>query len=140
MPLDSIEASGGFATARRTTRIAAGVIEAGTVAAQRTTVSGIRGGKTLVRFTASWYTTTDIDAAWDLRPSGWRVLVEGDTPLDVSIGFPVAPELYSATTPGLTAHRAVNAVPVVCDAPPGIRTTVDLPQVIANLGARSARG
>jgi len=139
LPLDSIEASGGFAAATRTTRIAAGVIEAGTVAAQQTTVSGIRAGKTLVRFTASWYTTTNIDAAWDLRPSGWRVLVEGDTPLDVSIGFPVAPELYSAMTPGLTAHRAVNAVPVVCEAPPGIRTTVDLPQVIANLGPR-ARG
>jgi len=38
------------------------------------------------------------------------------------------------TTPGYTANRAVNAVPVVCDAPAGIRTTVDLPQIIANLG------
>jgi hypothetical protein len=25
-------------------------------------------------------------------------------------------------------------VPYVCDAPPGIRTTVDLPQIIARLG------
>jgi len=138
LPLDSIEASGGFAAARRTTRVAAGVIEAGTVAAQQTTVTGVRAGKTLVTFTASWYVTKDIDAAWDLRPSGWRVLVEGDTPLDVSIGFPIAPELYAAMTPGLTAHRAVNAVPVVCEAPPGIRTTVDLPQVVANLGERFA--
>jgi 4-hydroxy-tetrahydrodipicolinate reductase len=38
------------------------------------------------------------------------------------------------TTPGYTAHRAVNAVPVVCEAAPGIRTTIDLPQVIARLG------
>ena len=37
-------------------------------------------------------------------------------------------------SPGYTAHRAVNAVPVVCAAPPGIRTTVDLPQIIAALG------
>ena len=37
-------------------------------------------------------------------------------------------------TPGYTAHRAVNAVPVVCAAEPGIRTSVDLPQVIATLG------
>lgn len=36
-------------------------------------------------------------------------------------------------TPGYTANRAVNAVPVVCAAPPGIRTTPDLPQVIARL-------
>jgi 4-hydroxy-tetrahydrodipicolinate reductase len=31
----------------------------------------------------------------------------------------------------LTAHRAVNSVITVCEAQPGIRTTVDLPQVIA---------
>ena len=31
-------------------------------------------------------------------------------------------------TPGYTANRAVNAVPVVCAAAPGIRTTVDLPR------------
>jgi 4-hydroxy-tetrahydrodipicolinate reductase len=37
-------------------------------------------------------------------------------------------------TPGYTANRAVNAVPVVCDAAPGIRTTVELPQVVAMLG------
>ena len=33
-------------------------------------------------------------------------------------------------SPGYTANRAVNAVPVVCAAAPGIRTTVDLPQII----------
>jgi 4-hydroxy-tetrahydrodipicolinate reductase len=37
-------------------------------------------------------------------------------------------------SPGYTAHRAVNAVPVVCAAAPGIRTSVELPQVIATLG------
>jgi 4-hydroxy-tetrahydrodipicolinate reductase len=36
----------------------------------------------------------------------------------------------AATTPGYTAHRAVNAIPYVCAAPPGIRTSVDLPQII----------
>jgi 4-hydroxy-tetrahydrodipicolinate reductase len=37
-------------------------------------------------------------------------------------------------TPGLTAHRPVNAVRYVCEAPAGIRTTADLPQIIARLG------
>ncbi len=36
-------------------------------------------------------------------------------------------------TPGYTANRALNAVPFVCEAAPGIRTTVDLPQVIGTL-------
>jgi 2,4-diaminopentanoate dehydrogenase len=42
-------------------------------------------------------------------------------------------------SPGYTANRAVNAVPVVCAAEPGIRTTVDLPQVVAMLGAGANR-
>jgi 4-hydroxy-tetrahydrodipicolinate reductase len=36
-----------------------------------------------------------------------------------------------ATSPAYTANRAVNAVPYVCAAPSGIRTSVDLPQIIA---------
>ena len=92
----------------------------------------MRSGKPVLRFRANWYCSRDIEHAdWELRESGWRIRVEGDTPLDVGITFPVAPEDYAAFTPGLTAHRAVNAVAAVCAATPGIRTTVDLPQVIA---------
>ena len=38
---------------------------------------------------------------------------------------------YAAFTPGLTAHRIVNAVPMICEAPLGIRTTLELPHIIA---------
>lgn len=134
MPLDGFEVTGEVATARNAVSIAAGVIEAGTVGAQRITVSGMRMGRPVLCMRLNWYCTRDIDESWDLRETGWRVLVEGDTPLDVSITFPVPLEAMAATTPGYTAHRAVNAVAVVCAAPPGIRTTVDLPQVIADLG------
>lgn len=134
LPLDSIEASGEVAVAARAVDIAAGTLEAGTVAAQRTTVSGMRDGRAVINFRATWYCTSELDPAWDVRSTGWRVTVEGDTPLAVDIAFPVPAERWAAVSPGLTAHRAVNAVPVVCEAAPGIRTTVDLPQVIAQLG------
>jgi 4-hydroxy-tetrahydrodipicolinate reductase len=132
--IDSWEAFGELSAARNRVEIAAGVIEAGTVAAQRITISGMRDGKPVLRFRANWYCATDIeDTDWQLRESGWRVRVEGDTPLDVEITFPVAPEDYAAFTPGLTGHRAVNAVAAVCAAAPGIRTTVDLPQIVVTL-------
>ena len=134
LALDGIEASGEVATARRSVEIAAGTLEAGSVAAQRLTVAGMRGGEALLRFRAMWYCTADLDSAWDARPTGWHVAVEGDAPLDVDLRFPVPIERMGAMSPGYTAHRAVNAVPVVCAAEPGIRTTVDLPQVIAALG------
>ena len=91
------------------------------------------GGR-CVTFSANWYLTTDVEPAWDLRETGWHVLVEGDTPLDIDIRFPVPPDEWAATSPGLTAHRPVNAIPYVCAAEPGIRTIVDLPQVVATLG------
>jgi hypothetical protein len=134
LPLDDIEASGEVALAARTVEIAAGTLEAGTVAAQRLTVAGMQGGRPLLRFRAHWYCTTELDPAWDLSATGWRVTVEGDAPLDVDLRFSVPIERMGDVSPGYTAHRAVNAVPVVCGAAPGIRTSVDLPQVIATLG------
>ena len=133
-PLDDVQASGEVATATRTVEIAAGTVDAGTVAAQRLTVAGMRDGKALLRFRATWYCTAELDPAFDARPTGWRVTVEGDAPLDVALPFPVPIERMGEMSPGYTAHRAVNAVPVVCAAPPGIRTTVDLPQIVAALG------
>jgi 4-hydroxy-tetrahydrodipicolinate reductase len=134
IPLDSVEASGEFATALHPIAIAAGTLDAGTVAAQRMTVSGMRAGRPLLEFRATWYCTTDLEPAWTVRETGWHVSVDGDAPLEVDIRFPVPLERWAAVSPGLTAHRAVNAVPVVCEAAPGIRTSVDLPQVIAMLG------
>ncbi len=128
---DTFDATGEMAAARHTTSIAAGTIEAGSVGAMRIVITGKRAGKPIVRFRANWYCTDDIAEDWALRESGWKIRTEGDTPLEVNITFPVAPEDYAAFTPGLTAHRAVNAVAAVCEAAPGIRTTVDLPQVIA---------
>lgn len=130
--IDSWDAVGEMGAATRDIVIAAGTIPAGTVAAQRITISGIRNGKPVLRFRANWYCSREIDRPdWRLRESGWRIRVEGDTPVEVDISFPVAPEDYAAFTPGLTAHRAVNAIAAVCAAPPGIRTTADMPQVIA---------
>ena len=133
VPLDDVEASGEVAVAARTMEIAAGTLEAGTVAAQRLTVAGLRDGHPLLRFRATWYCTPELEPAWDARATGWHVTVDGDAPLDIDMPFPVPIERMGEMSPGYTAHRAVNAVPVVCAAPPGIRTTVDLPQVIASL-------
>lgn len=130
LPVDAIEAGGDVAVATRDVEIAAGTVAAGTVAAQRPSVVGLRDGEPLVQFNANWYVTTEVEPAWELRETGWRVQVFGDTPLDVGIRFPVEPARYPQVSPGFTAHPAVNAVPVVCEATPGIRTTFDLPKVI----------
>lgn len=110
-------------------------IPAGTVGGPRVVVSGLHQGKPLLRFRSNWFVTEDLDPHWDLRADGWRVTMEGDTPLDIIIiGFPIPVDERQLTLPRLTEHRPVNAIPYVCAAPPGIATTADLPQVIARLG------
>jgi len=130
LPADEIEGMGELSPAKHDVHIAAGLVPAGTVGAMRITITARHKGTPVLRFRANWYVTTDIEHDWDLRESGWRVETEGDTPLKVEITYPVAPEDYAAFTPGLTAHRPINAIPAVCAAVPGIRTTVDLPQII----------
>ncbi|MBB4860129.1 4-hydroxy-tetrahydrodipicolinate reductase [Novosphingobium chloroacetimidivorans] len=131
LPVDEIDAFGEVSATRETLQIAAGTVMAGTVGAMRTTITCKHQGRPVLRFRANWYVTTDItDAGWNLRDSGWRIRTEGDTPVLVDIHFPVPEEDYAAFTPGLTAHRPVNAIAAVCAAEPGIRTTVDLPQIV----------
>lgn len=138
LPFDDVQTRQAQGIARKDTRIAAGLVPAGTVAATKTVVAGMRGGKALIEFEAIWYVSTDVDTTdgedWHFRDSGWRVMVEGDTPLEVTIRFPVPEEDYGEYTPNLTAHRPVNCIPFVCAAPAGFVTTIDLPQVIARLG------
>jgi hypothetical protein len=133
LKFDSIESKGEFAFARQDVKIAAGVVKVGTVAAMRTVISGVRKGKVLMSMTATWYCTTEIDADWDLRPDGWHIKVQGDAPFEVDLRFTTPVEQKAAVTPGYTAHRAINSIPFVCAAAPGIRTVPDLPQVIADL-------
>lgn len=132
LSFEEVQAFGELSPVTEDIHIAAGVVPKGTVGAMRTTITGMNKGKPVLRFRANWYISDKIEATdWGLRDSGWRVKVEGDTSLDVEITYPeMSAEDYAAFTPGLTAHRAVNAIPMVCAAEPGIRTTVDMAQVI----------
>ena len=126
-PVDTWSVIGDVAAARRATSILAGDLAAGTVAAQRTTITGTSGGEAVLRFSANWYCTADVDPEWELRPTGWRVRVRGDAPFDVDLTFPVPLDDLASHTPAYTANRPVNAIPYVCAAPPGILATADLP-------------
>lgn len=137
LPFDDVQISQAQGVTRTEFTIPAGTVPAGTVAATKTTIKGLHKGQVVMKFQAIWYVGTDLETsdgeAWNLRDSGWRVLVEGDTPLLVDIHFPVPEADYAEFTPNLTAHRPVNAIPYVVAAKPGFATAVDLPQVIAKL-------
>lgn len=136
MKFDDFKVSGEFALANSPVELPGGArIEAGTMAAQRITIAAVRDGRPVMQFRVNWYCSRDIDQDWELGDNGWRVLVEGDTPMRVDIGFPRSEEQsYADQMSGLTAHPVVNVVPYVCEAEPGIRTNVDLPFILPRLG------
>jgi 4-hydroxy-tetrahydrodipicolinate reductase len=133
LQVDRLDAHVEVAVAGRTVSIAAGEIGAGLIAAQRTTIAAMAGDDTRLRFRATWYCTTELDADWDLGATGWRVTVDGDAPLKVDLAFAVPTVGLGDMTPGLTAHPAVNAVAAVCEARPGVLTTADLPTIVPHI-------
>lgn len=137
LPLDDVTARGELAATPTEVRIAAGTLEADSVAAQRITVTGWRDGQELIEFRATWYCTRHLEPAWELNDTGWRVTVQGDAPLDVTLRMPIPLDQMAETTPGYTANRAVNLVEAVCAARPGIISVVDLACPVARLNSRT---
>lgn len=120
---------------RTPTRLHKSAIAAGTVGGMRVAITGMRGGKPIMRFRSNWFVTTDIDPEWEFFGSdGWRVVIEGDTPFDITVRLPMPIEDKLRASGRYTAHRPVNAIPYVVAAAPGIVTSNELPQVIVRLG------
>ncbi|MFC8046108.1 dihydrodipicolinate reductase [Nocardia sp. NPDC057353] len=134
LPLDRVAVRGEHAVAARDVALAGTVLPAGTVAAQRITVTGVANGRDLLEYRSTWYCTAELEPAWTVRETGWHVAVEGETPVELSLRYPVEPERLAAISPRYAANRAVNAVAYLRAAPPGIRTTRDLPPLVAELG------
>ena len=128
--IDEWTAEGGVAAAKEDLHIVAGLIEAGTAAAQRVVVHGTEAGVERIRFTQYGFVAMDVEPDWGLQPTGWRLRVHGDAPMDLSMPFPVPLDDLASYVPAFNANGPVNAIPYVCAAAPGILTTEDLPHIL----------
>jgi 4-hydroxy-tetrahydrodipicolinate reductase len=105
------------------------VIEAGTVSAIRFAVAGIVAGKPVI--SAEHVTRTRADQApdWPRPPAGHgsvhRVVIDGSPSLTLDLTLRGGAGGRGGVL--ATAMRVVNTIPAVCDAPPGLITTLDLP-------------
>jgi hypothetical protein len=128
--IDAWTSEGAVATAKEDLTIVSGDIRQGSLAAQRITVLGRSKGVDRVRFNQYTFVALDVDPAWELQATGWRVRVHGDAPIDLSMPFPVPLEGLADIVPAFNANGPLNAIPYVCEAAPGILTTQDLPHLI----------
>ncbi len=114
-----------------------GVIEAGTVAAQRFTWQGLVRGQVFMTVRVNWLMGEEhLDPAWTFGPEAERFEVEfdADPPLRASFHGMHPPSVETADLTrnegiAATAMHCVNAVPYVVEAEPGIRTYLDLPMM-----------
>jgi hypothetical protein len=128
--IDEWTAEGGVAAAKEDLSIVAGEIRAGTAAAQRVVITGRSGGIDRVRFTQYGFVAMDVEPDWGLQPTGWRIRVHGDAPIDMRAPFPVPLDDLADHVPAFNANGPVNAIPYVCAAPAGFLTTEDLPHIL----------
>ncbi|MGW4368547.1 NAD(P)H-dependent amine dehydrogenase family protein [Nocardia takedensis] len=134
LPLDTVDVRGETAVAADDLALAETVIRAGTVAAQRITVAGSAAGREILRFRSVWYCRAAPAPGWTTRETGWHLTVAGETPVELFMRYDVEPDRLAAVSPRYAANRAVNAVTALRAAPPGIRTTRDLPASATRFG------
>ena len=133
-----------MAVATRPIATPGGVLDAGTVAAQRFTWQGLVDGTPVVTVRVNWLMGEEhLDPPWTI--GGERFEVEIDADPSVAVTFKgLQPPFATADldrNPGIvaTAMHCVNAIPYVCAAPPGIRTYLDLPLMSGRADAALGR-
>ncbi len=117
-----------------------GVIEPGTVAAQRFAWQGTVNGEPVITVRVNWLMgETHLDPPWTIGGERFEVEIDGDP--GVSVTFRGLQPPYETAdldrNPGIvaTAMHCVNSIPYVCEAAPGIRTYLDLPLVTGRADA-----
>ncbi len=106
---------------------AAGTVAAGTVAGQRWQWAAMVGDHPLVRQETVW--RMHADAAPDWPHGDWSIDISGDPDMHLSL-----PHGWNRNVLGSTAAHAVNAIPYLMAAGPGVKTFLDLP-LVAGMGA-----
>jgi 4-hydroxy-tetrahydrodipicolinate reductase len=99
--------------------IAAGVIEAGTVAAMTMHLDGIRDGDVLIALEWVWRVSDEVAPDWPRGDSRWLVTIDGDPRVESELLLSTTEDAGRATSLAV-ASLMLNAVPAVCAAPPGI--------------------
>jgi hypothetical protein len=130
LDLDEVTAAVEFAHAEHDFEVPMGPIGAGTIAGYRFEVLGLVDGTPAIAVEHVTRIHPEIAPEWpNLDPGGFRVLLDGTPSYTVEVVFEEDDPNIAACTG--TAARAVNAIPLVCAAPAGVLSFLDLPMISA---------
>ncbi len=121
--LDEITATTSRVNATTDLQPAAGPLKAGTVAGQHWEWAGVRNEQKIIVHETVWRMHSSIAPEW---PQGdHSVTIEGRPRMQIKFD-----PLWINDGLLATGMHAVNAIPQVCEASPGIRTLLDLPWIL----------
>ena len=130
LELEGIEEHYERVTADETFEVPSGTVEKGTVAGLRFEVRGMVDGQARVIVEHVTRLRDDIAPDWP-QPAGkgcYRIVIEGEPRIITDVQL-LGQHDGDHNTGGLvaTAMRLVNAIPAVCEAPPGLLSVLDIP-------------
>jgi hypothetical protein len=115
----------------RRLEVAAGVIEPGTVGAVRFETIGVVDGREAIVIEHVNRMAADLAPDWPTatRDGTYRIRFDGEPSLacELTLG---RPSDFTAQGMIATALRVVNAIPYVCEAPPGLVSSAELPPTL----------
>jgi 2,4-diaminopentanoate dehydrogenase len=119
------------ATAKHDLDVRSGTIPAGTVGGMRFVWTAWVDDRPLIVFRTFWKMDDDLDPDWGYGSIKYSLVLDGDPSIEMSFEsarkHPEGDEGYWGRV--WTAMNGINAIPTVCDAPPGVLTHLDLPLV-----------
>ncbi|OBK20642.1 dihydrodipicolinate reductase [Mycobacterium asiaticum] len=132
--LDEIRCVAEFAQTTADLEMASWTIAAGCVAGVYISWQGIVGDRTVIDLNVRWRKGQTLEPDWQIDQDGWVIQVDGQPTVTTKVGF-LPPPYFQATTLAefmalghiMTAMPAINAIPAVVAAAPGIATYADLP-------------
>jgi hypothetical protein len=138
--LDQLRCDVAFAHATEDVQLTSMLIPRDHVAAMDVHWTGVLGGHDVASVQQRWLASTHLDQPWTVE-HGYRIEVTGDPNLRLKLDiWPTDEDLANLTRDTMhsigmriTAVPAVNAIPAVCAARPGIQTYADLPVITSPL-------
>lgn len=138
--VDDVHEHRDVALAERRYSFAAGEIPAGTIASVRMRFEGVVNGERRVQFSSIWSMPDEPVEDWQPAIAAGsavrrltRITIDGEPPVQVDFALNGG-ELPGSTA---TAARALNAIPSVCAAKPGVLSALDV-VVAANVSSSSS--
>jgi hypothetical protein len=126
--LDEVHCTSQRRLTERDLEVACGTIPAGTVGAMRFETIGLINGRAVIVGDHVNRMSDDLAPDWPTanRNGTYRVIIEGSPNFtcDLVVGNP---ETFSADGRIAVCMLMVNAIPYLCEAPPGLLTSLDLP-------------